>query len=388
MIWSSSHPSSHCLRPRSSYMAGKPFKVGRFAHTLRVRLMREHLGVDVDALYEEDIQQAQEQHDQATSPRRTEEFDSEPRAEPDNGIDIGPHKWDPNQEEVDLTAAEQQETAEGGASTIAPGGRVTRLANLGVQTVTGGRLTTFRFLSGSLIHRLVAITGAREATSFARTRALQNIGANPLVADRLAESRILGDERQTHNKAGEKERGFASSVVPTVEENVIAGQQPDTANENTDLGSSPPPSGGEEGQATTSDGKEFYGAPAGASKKDEVRHARFDRQEGDENEKGAARARSALRKHLSVKSNNKQWTVLTPAPLIDPDGFADPVCDEFFEHVWLVAAARNTEIYRKVFHAIPDDLGNSHAVGPLRTIITHYYSSNDLETVQGICGSP
>ena len=36
-------------------MAGKPFKVGRFAHTLRVRLMREHLGVDFDALDEEDL---------------------------------------------------------------------------------------------------------------------------------------------------------------------------------------------------------------------------------------------------------------------------------------------------------------------------------------------
>jgi phospholipase D1/2 len=36
-------------------MAGRPFKVGRFAHTLRVRLMREHLGIDVDALGEEDI---------------------------------------------------------------------------------------------------------------------------------------------------------------------------------------------------------------------------------------------------------------------------------------------------------------------------------------------
>jgi len=36
-------------------MAGKPFKVGSFAHTLRVRLMREHVGVDVDALTEEDL---------------------------------------------------------------------------------------------------------------------------------------------------------------------------------------------------------------------------------------------------------------------------------------------------------------------------------------------
>ena len=38
-----------------STMAGKPFKVGRFAHTLRVRLMREHLGIDVDSLDEDDL---------------------------------------------------------------------------------------------------------------------------------------------------------------------------------------------------------------------------------------------------------------------------------------------------------------------------------------------
>lgn len=35
-------------------MAGSPFEVGRFAHTLRVRLMREHVGIDVDALADED----------------------------------------------------------------------------------------------------------------------------------------------------------------------------------------------------------------------------------------------------------------------------------------------------------------------------------------------
>ena len=36
-----------------STMGGKPFKVGRFAHTLRVRLMKEHLGLDVDELDKE-----------------------------------------------------------------------------------------------------------------------------------------------------------------------------------------------------------------------------------------------------------------------------------------------------------------------------------------------
>jgi phospholipase D1/2 len=125
-------------------MAGEPFRVGRFAHTLRVRLMREHLGVDVDALYEEDIHHAQEQEQEqeqhAPVQRRTEKPDSEPRAEPDNGIDIGSHPWDPNQEQVNLMAAEQRDTADGGASTIAPKDRVARLANLGVRTVADGRL--------------------------------------------------------------------------------------------------------------------------------------------------------------------------------------------------------------------------------------------------------
>ena len=62
-------------------MAGKSFKVGRFAHTLRVRLMREHLGVDVDALYEEDLMASEplkEPHEQEPwDPGREQEFGKE-----------------------------------------------------------------------------------------------------------------------------------------------------------------------------------------------------------------------------------------------------------------------------------------------------------------------
>ena len=36
-------------------MAGRPFKVGRFAHSLRVRLMREHIGVDVDSMSDDEL---------------------------------------------------------------------------------------------------------------------------------------------------------------------------------------------------------------------------------------------------------------------------------------------------------------------------------------------
>lgn len=37
-----------------STMGGEPYRVGRFAHTLRLRLMREHLGLDVDEILEEE----------------------------------------------------------------------------------------------------------------------------------------------------------------------------------------------------------------------------------------------------------------------------------------------------------------------------------------------
>ncbi|KAL9640056.1 MAG: hypothetical protein Q9164_000541 [Protoblastenia rupestris] len=43
-----------------STMNGKPYLVGRFSHTLRMRLMREHLGIDVDEVAEEDEQAARE----------------------------------------------------------------------------------------------------------------------------------------------------------------------------------------------------------------------------------------------------------------------------------------------------------------------------------------
>lgn len=49
-----------CVRDNDmidSTMAGRPYKVGRFAHSLRVRLMREHLGIDVDGLRNHEVEE-------------------------------------------------------------------------------------------------------------------------------------------------------------------------------------------------------------------------------------------------------------------------------------------------------------------------------------------
>lgn len=47
-----------------STMNGEPYLVGRFAHTLRMRLMREHLGIDVDEVLEDDLQEEKYQKEQ------------------------------------------------------------------------------------------------------------------------------------------------------------------------------------------------------------------------------------------------------------------------------------------------------------------------------------
>ena len=46
-----------------STMNGEPYLVGRFPHTLRMRLMREHLGIDVDEILEEERQEGEDSKD-------------------------------------------------------------------------------------------------------------------------------------------------------------------------------------------------------------------------------------------------------------------------------------------------------------------------------------
>ena len=47
-----------------STMNGEPYLVGRFAHTLRMRLMREHLGIDVDEVLEDELQEEKDLKEQ------------------------------------------------------------------------------------------------------------------------------------------------------------------------------------------------------------------------------------------------------------------------------------------------------------------------------------
>ncbi|KAJ7147560.1 phospholipase D [Mycena crocata] len=315
-------------------MAGKPFQVGRFAHTLRVRLMREHLGVDVDGMDED--------HLMARKPVK-DEYDQD--------------KWVPDADENDGYVKEPKTK------------------------------TAVRTFMGTVVDGIdQGLHGGADAGTNAASKLLRKAG---LVHNSMAQSAgddTLDAERKTYDRDGNLEEGFASSMVPTLEEKTVIEHRPskeqtddapvedkledipenttadassEEASEPNGKTNTPAQEDGKPAQPRTDDG-DLYGAPADASKSaktdDQPPHARSGVDDASEEEKAAPGARSILRRHLNAKLGSKTWTLPTPRPKVDPDAFEDPICDEFWKNVWVASATHNTEIYRKVFHAIPDDL--------------------------------
>lgn len=105
-------------------------------------------------------------------------------------------------------------------------------------------------------------------------------------------------------------------------------------------------------------GNQLFGAPADASTvetDDQPPHARSGVEDADESEQAAVDARKLLRKHMSAKLGNKTWTLPTPTPKVDPDGFEDPVCDEFWKGVWVASAVHNVRLLHYFWYGIGAD---------------------------------
>ncbi|KAF9077535.1 hypothetical protein BDP27DRAFT_1311216 [Rhodocollybia butyracea] len=315
-------------------MAGKPFKVGRFAHTLRKRLMREHIGVDVDAIYEEDLM--------ANDP-----------VKPEHNQEV----WDPE--------SEQQYGKEEG---------VTKLSKSSQRTPAGEMVRDAADVMNQALHA----TG--EAGLQEKHQLLHKIGLGKDTAGKATDA-SLKEERQTYTRDGKKVPGFASAVVPTLEEKTVMEHRPPESDADNapvadklgEGGHSDIASGSAtalqdnlkvNGSSRTPDDprvdEELFGAPADASTSSKTDnqppHARSNIDDADDQERAAPQARSIIRKHLASKLGNKTWTVPTPRPNVNPQAFDDPVCDDFWKNVWVASAVHNTEIFRKVFHAVPDDL--------------------------------
>lgn len=279
-------------------MAGKPFKVGRFAHTLRVRLMREHLGVDVDGIDAEAV----ELEDVKPDKMLDEDDDWDPAGEQRKGNDpssgrttVHPRKQVNN---LGRTVAEFVGPVGSGAGKEAK----QELTDKNPITHVAGKLSS----TGPSDRREEG--GEKEEGESAEAMSY----AQP-VPERI--ERIVDGEEQN--------KGSESTVVPTMEERLITEQHRADDDTHTPRSSTAPHSASSKhmanGDTTSSSGAE------------------------------------ELKKTMSNKMSINPWALPATTPTIEDDMFEDPLDDRFFKDMWMASAVHNTQIYRKVFKCVPDD---------------------------------
>lgn len=176
----------------------------------------------------------------------------------------------------------------------------------------------------------------------------------------------LREEREMIDRDGQRKPGFAGSVIPTVEEQVVAEHQAEMTDKQkmgtvheegedetqAEAGGAPDAAGDDPNSAgRVKDGSgEKYGAPADASKDittdDEPPHVGQNGTAADAAEKAAIPARESLRRHLSNSADAKESSLPTPkAAGVDPNGFEDPLVDTFYKDVWMKTAVRNVGFF-------------------------------------------
>ena len=201
--------------------------------------------------------------------------------------------------------------------------------------------------------------------------------------------KILASEYKDFNCESQLKTGFVSSGLP-LEEKTIAEQWP------------PQQQGGEDydnaiGRNQTigehhleesdsvrdqngrpnllTDDGILSGAPANAKSPyiDNEALSRSSKSDVSDEDHAPLGARASVRDNRGIKPGRKNvWAVPTTKPQIEPQDFEDPISDAFWKNIWVASAVHNvgdllrfmamliisclkTEIYRKVFHAIPDD---------------------------------
>ncbi|KAF8349296.1 phospholipase D, partial [Amanita rubescens] len=266
-------------------MAGKRFKVGRFAHSLRLRLMREHLGMDVDALSE----------DVSTS--------SEPSTiqKPRN----------PN--------VEQENVMRGNATRFGGSNSDSRPAS----TINEVRDGSDQEESSTQRSKLLRLLRPKRSTPTHRRKKSASEERKDFSEKRaevisLADSPLSSPDKEIASYKDGKSSG--SLKGNSINDASVEGNTGNAAHVNGIL----------------------VEEHLGASRSDYTV------------EGSTLRARSPIRGGL-YKSRSKIWAVPTSRPQVDPDIFEDPLADAFWKDVWLASAEHNTRIYRKVFHAVPDD---------------------------------
>ena len=288
-------------------MAGQPFKVGRFAHSLRVRLMREHLGIDVDALSEEDLM--------SHHPSNPEYQQQPLKPEPEEGGKKGGvfHlKKSKQKNPIGVCALEVSQSK----------------CSWGLPNMQTPTLVTTATMTDE------EATSAETGKTFRHKNIIH--GAAPSVG-----GRTLDEKRKDFNEKGQKIMGFAA-VVRTLEEQAIIektplkdqtdnGKHEATLNDQTII---------EESESDSVQSRPVNGS--GPHEPSTVDSVLLGASDVNSEERATASARATIRANIGGR---KPWTVPTMKPKVEPQDFEDPISDAFWKNIWVASAVHNVSAF-------------------------------------------
>ena len=301
-----------------STMNGEPYLVGRFAHSLRMRLMREHLGIDVDEIVEKGLREEEERrneqwendmnkfHGKEAADRKTEDEILRSKHERQNQVLLKLERMSSFNHDVDWEQAGNPNLKTSKRLTEDP--RVTNnvehkkdvdgegkdLWKQAEQAGVAQRRDTY-LLTGPGGHKEVLLSPVETKARHRKSTSPEKVVSRQRSTSRVTEdggnslpppSETLTQSSSTH---------FAFSETPTL--------PPLPVTDDTDIG-------------------------------------------------GPAPQRS---------SSQKTFDYLNPLiadmkrPFVDKDCMRDPLNDTFFLDTWHAVAENNTRLFRQVFRCMPDN---------------------------------
>ncbi|KAL8999538.1 MAG: hypothetical protein Q9169_001626 [Polycauliona sp. 2 TL-2023] len=288
----------------SSSMHGQPYQVGAFAHNLRMRLMREHLGLDLDEDLEDDEQE--------------DEYENSKDKFSYSGIS---HPFSQVDHETEKTLASMNELRSG-----ALGKTEMHSFNHDVDWEQGANpnLKSYKRLT-----RDVRVTGNADHRKDVAGEGIDQLKMREQVGGVLERDGLLEDD-DTEVLYPSNER------LPSL--STVGNREKSGTGLTKDNGSaSPSPQNSGHNASTHPDIPFGPQPPASPSTK-------------TTDIEGSGPPRST-----STKSTAHPLTKTIKQPAMDQDCMKDPLDDAFYKDTWQTIAENNTKLYRNVFRCMPDN---------------------------------
>ncbi|CAO1625909.1 unnamed protein product [Sympodiomycopsis kandeliae] len=319
-----------------STMAGQPYKVGRFAHTLRIHLMREHLGVDVDEVEQREAKEFQEQEAPADKKSKSGE--------------------DELSELDDERPKDDAEDSEGNVTRVTDHHRFKELGSQASSTARDAAKGLRHEVKDFVSNPSDSVPGSNPTKKVQEAVVPENGGHED---DELGDARADEEKRQDNvtrllQKDAGAERPEDSAGVGTSDE---PSREDESQRQQEDLSTTVEERrlaemhehGGRSRRAVS---EEPEGQLANQHQRGQNPH-RMDESASAPILGGGSQEEG--RKKINAQMSANPWAPPISVPKIDPESFKDPLSDAFYKDMWLASAIHNTQIYRKVFRCVPDD---------------------------------